>query len=131
MDGYYVNILVNGKIPFLNVQGPLFGYYLPPGTYLFLKRAGVEMEITDPDSARSRRLQFYSRPQNVASDKKMEEIKKAAYAPKPGTEPTSMDYFETLTWTELRAYMDEHEIFHTRGNSREMLLKRIRKFYNL
>ena len=58
-DFIYVNILNEGKIPWIMKQGPLFYYHAPAGVYRLLARdPRVKMEITNRELSEKRKAEY-------------------------------------------------------------------------
>lgn len=56
-----VTILDEGRIPWTNIVGPVFGYPMTDGQYSFLTKTNVLIKLTTPDQAKKDKAAYYAK----------------------------------------------------------------------
>ena len=56
-----VTILDEGRIPWTNITGPVFGYPMTDGQYSFLTKTTVSIKLTTPDQAKKDKAAYYAK----------------------------------------------------------------------
>ena len=56
-----VTILDEGRIPWTNIVGPVFGYPMTDGQYSFLTKTTVSIKLTTPDQAKKDKAAYYAK----------------------------------------------------------------------
>lgn len=121
----YVNILNNGFIPYLEINGPVYGYKIDAGMFHLLSRVeGVVIELTNEELTAKRKGEYNPRQQIDNLIKEVEDRKKKE------DETVTIEKLENMSWKELREFMDRNGINHGH-EAKSVLLAKIKRNINL